>query len=163
MLRRLLSSRSVAAACTAAGACAAPSLYERASCKAAPEPARPVCVVVGVGQGGIGEHTAQKFSDEGYSVAMLARRQENLNAIEAQIANSKGFCCDVSDTKQINATVEAILTQYGAIDVLIVNTSGGAFKSFDATTHFETAITDVMGMHKRITGADLVLTDGPQQ
>lgn len=36
-------------------------------------------------------------------------------------------------------------------------------ESFDATTHFETAITDVMGMYKRITGADLVLTDGPQQ
>lgn len=35
--------------------------------------------------------------------------------------------------------------------------------SFDATTHFETAINDVMGMYKRITGADLVLTDGPQQ
>ena len=36
-------------------------------------------------------------------------------------------------------------------------------ESFDATTHFETAINDVMGMYKRIAGADLVLTDGPQQ
>jgi len=36
-------------------------------------------------------------------------------------------------------------------------------QSFDATTHFETAIADVMGMYKRISGADLVLTDGPQQ
>ena len=36
-------------------------------------------------------------------------------------------------------------------------------ESFDATTHFETAITDVLAMYKRISGADLVLTDGPQQ
>ena len=36
-------------------------------------------------------------------------------------------------------------------------------QSFDATTHFETAIADVMAMYKRISGADLVLTEGPQQ
>ena len=36
-------------------------------------------------------------------------------------------------------------------------------ESFDATTHFETAITDVLAMYKRISGSDLVLTDGPQQ
>merc|ERR1712127_933767 len=29
-------------------------------------------------------------------------------------------------------------------------------ESFDATTHFETAITDVLAMYKRISGADLV-------
>ena len=34
-------------------------------------------------------------------------------------------------------------------------------QSFDPTTHFETAITDVLEVYKRITGADLVLTDGP--
>jgi len=96
--------------------------------------ARPVCVVVGVGEKGIGEHVAQKFSDEGYSIALLARRRENLEAIEKQIANSKGFCCDVGDVKQINAAVDAILSHFGVIDVLIVNTSGGAFKSFDATS-----------------------------
>jgi len=36
-------------------------------------------------------------------------------------------------------------------------------QSFDATTHFETAINDVLAMYKRISGADLELTDGPQQ
>ena len=35
-------------------------------------------------------------------------------------------------------------------------------QSFDATTHFETAIADVMVMYKRITGSELVLTDGQQ-
>ena len=36
-------------------------------------------------------------------------------------------------------------------------------ESFDPTSHFETAIADVTAMYKRITGSDLVLTDGPQQ
>jgi len=34
-------------------------------------------------------------------------------------------------------------------------------QSFDPTSHFETAITDVMQIYKRITGAELQLTDGP--
>ena len=34
-------------------------------------------------------------------------------------------------------------------------------ESFDATTHFETAITDVLAMYERIMGQKLVLTDGP--
>jgi len=36
-------------------------------------------------------------------------------------------------------------------------------QSFDATTHFETAITDVLQMYERIMGEKLVLTDGPPQ
>jgi len=34
-------------------------------------------------------------------------------------------------------------------------------KSFDATTHFETAITDVLEIYERIMGEKLVLTNGP--
>ena len=34
-------------------------------------------------------------------------------------------------------------------------------ESFDATTHFETAITDVLAMYERIMGEKLILTDGP--
>jgi len=32
-----------------------------------------VCVVCGLGRGGIGDSIAKKFSQEGYKVAMLAR------------------------------------------------------------------------------------------
>jgi len=33
-------------------------------------------------------------------------------------------------------------------------------ESFDPTSHFETAINDVLAIYSRITGAPLVLTDG---
>jgi len=57
---------------------------------------------------------------------------------------------------------------YDVYDLMTPSKDGTSEKvflsqSFDATTHFETAINDVMGMYKRITGADLVLTDGPSQ
>mmetsp|Transcript_37399 Transcript_37399/g.75484 ORF Transcript_37399/g.75484 Transcript_37399/m.75484 type:complete len:238 (-) Transcript_37399:76-789(-) len=97
----------------------------------------PVCVVAGVGEKGIGEHVASKFSSEGYSVAMLARRKENLDALEKQIANSKGYVCDVAVTEQVHTTIEAITADLGPIDVLIVNTSAGPFKPFADTTQEE--------------------------
>jgi len=36
-------------------------------------------------------------------------------------------------------------------------------ESFDPTSHFETAISDVMNLYRRMTGQELVLTNGPNQ
>jgi Rab GDP dissociation inhibitor len=36
-------------------------------------------------------------------------------------------------------------------------------KSYDATSHFQTAVDDVLDMYRRIMGKDLVLTDGPKR
>jgi len=57
---------------------------------------------------------------------------------------------------------------YDMYDLLAPNEDGSKNKvfvseSFDATTHFETAITDVLSMYERIMGQKLVLTDGPPQ
>jgi len=83
----------------------------------------PVCVVAGVGEWGIGEHVAMKFASEGYQVAMLARRKENLDRLESEITGSKGYICDVSVTDQVHSAMQAITGDLGPIDVLIVNTS----------------------------------------
>jgi len=55
---------------------------------------------------------------------------------------------------------------YDMYDMMVPNTDGTTdhlylTESFDPTTHFETAITDVLNVYKRITGQALVLTDGP--
>eukprot|EP00928_Gymnodinium_smaydae_P044122 TRINITY_DN29453_c0_g1_i2.p1 TRINITY_DN29453_c0_g1~~TRINITY_DN29453_c0_g1_i2.p1 ORF type:complete len:276 (-),score=50.67 TRINITY_DN29453_c0_g1_i2:144-857(-) len=93
-----------------------------------------VCVVAGVGEKGIGDHVSKKFASENYRVAMLARRKENLDALEKEIPGSKGYVCDVSVTEQVQRTVESITADLGPIDVLIVNTSYGPFKPFAETT-----------------------------
>ncbi len=36
-------------------------------------------------------------------------------------------------------------------------------KTYDATSHFETAITDVLDIYRRIMGKELVLTSGPKR
>ena len=51
---------------------------------------------------------AKKFASEGYKVAMLARRKENLDALEKEIKDSKGYVCDVSVTAQVHATIALI-------------------------------------------------------
>jgi len=102
----------------------------------------PLCVVAGVGEKGIGEHTAMKFASEGYTVAMLARRRENLDRLEGEIPNSKGYVCDVSVCEQVHSVIANITSDLGPIDVLIVNTSAGSFKPFAETTQedFELAM-----------------------
>ena len=56
----------------------------------------PVCLISGVGPG-TGSALARKFAEGGYRVALLARNEERLAALEAQLPGAKGFRCDVSD------------------------------------------------------------------
>ena len=105
-----------------------------------------VCLVAGVGEHGIGDHTARhgigdhtarKFASEGYAVAMLARRKENLDRLEGEIPGARGFQCDVSQIDQLQKAVERVTAELGPIDVLIVNTSAGPFKPFSDTSQEE--------------------------
>jgi len=55
---------------------------------------------------------------------------------------------------------------YDMYDMMVPTSTGEkdrvyVTQSFDPTTHFETAITDVLEVYKRITGKELELTDGP--
>lgn len=79
----------------------------------------PVCVVAGVGEKGIGEHVSSKFSAEGYQIAMLARREENLRSIEKEIPNSKAYVCDVSNTALVMETMAKIESELGPVEVLL--------------------------------------------
>jgi len=93
-----------------------------------------VCVVVGVGEGGIGDHCAMKFAAEGFRVALLARRMENLEKLQAQIPNSRTYRCDSGKSSDVQAAVEMILRDMGQIDVLVYNAGMGKFDSFDNTS-----------------------------
>ena len=101
-------------------------------------PAAPlkVCVVVGLGGGGIGDKVAEKWSAEGYAVALLARRKENLAEIAAAIPNSKAYECDASVSEQVYAVVALITEEMGPIDTLIYNVGSGTFKPFEVVHKF---------------------------
>ena len=103
-----------------------------------------VAIVTG-GNDGIGEATARRFAREGAKVAIMARREpEGLKVqedIRSEGGNATFICCDVTDSKAVNAAVDETVSTYGGVDVLINNAGGGigglfpdeADDTFDAT------------------------------
>src|SRR6202045_4845234 len=89
----------------------------------------PVCLISGVGPG-TGSALAKRFSEGGYRVALLARSEERLAALEKQLSSAKGYQCDVSDPAQIEAVASAVEQDLGNPSVIIHNAVGGAFGTF---------------------------------
>ena len=85
-----------------------------------------VAVITGASSG-IGRACAFRFSDEGYSVALIARRLGELSAVAEEIRSKGGkaavFQADLTDEKQIAAVIDRIVAELGGIDVL-VNAAG---------------------------------------
>jgi short-subunit dehydrogenase len=86
----------------------------------------PKAVVVGASSG-IGAAIARKLAQEGYIVALLARRQELLDEMVEEINNLVGekravsYEHDVTDDKGITAMFQTILQDLQTIDVLVYN------------------------------------------
>lgn len=84
---------------------------------------RPIAVVVGVGPG-LGAALARRFAD-GYSVAVMARRESYLSDLVKEIEEGGGRALavptDVSQEGQINAAFARIRQELGAPDALLFN------------------------------------------
>ena len=87
---------------------------------------QPLCVITGVGPG-TGSALTRRFANGGYRMAMLARNNDRLTALEREIPEAKGFVCDVSDPAQVTHTVDAVESTLGEPSVLIHNAIGGAW------------------------------------
>jgi NAD(P)-dependent dehydrogenase (short-subunit alcohol dehydrogenase family) len=89
----------------------------------------PICLISGVGPG-TGSALARRFGENGYRVALLARSETRLAALEKELPNAKGYRCDVSDPAQIDAAASAVERDLGDPAVVIHNAVGGAFGTF---------------------------------
>lgn len=89
----------------------------------------PVCLITGVGPG-TGSALARRFVEGGYRVALLARTEERLAALEKELPNARGYRCDVSDPSQIEIVASAVERELGQPGVVIHNAVGGAFGTF---------------------------------
>lgn len=94
-----------------------------------------VALVAGAGQTpgdtiGNGRAMATLFSREGARVLcvdrVLARAKETVAAIEAEGGKAHAFEADVTDGAACKAAVEAAVSHYGALDILINNVGIGA-------------------------------------
>lgn len=87
---------------------------------------------------GIGRALSEEFAAHGDFVAATARTLTNLAMLESQLSSSPGTCtafrCDVTDDEQVRATAEAIMSRFGAVDILINNAGVTYFKDFVNTT-----------------------------
>jgi len=93
-----------------------------------------VAVITGASSG-IGKETAVKLGKAGAKVALLARREENLEKIAEQIKNDGGEALalktDVSSEEDVRNAIGKTVEKYGRIDML-VNVAGlGIFKPIE--------------------------------
>ncbi len=83
-----------------------------------------VAVITGAASG-IGEATAMKFAAEGATVAVCDLNQANIDVVVQNIktagGQAAGYLVDVTNKEQIVAMREAVLKEFGRIDVLVNN------------------------------------------
>ena len=93
---------------------------------------QPVVVLGGFGDG-LGRGLAEVFASAGYRVAALSR--SGIHPPEA-----RGFSADLSDPNQVVASVDAVLREFGRIDVYVHNVASLHIAPFldTAPEHFET-------------------------
>ena len=87
-------------------------------------------VIVTGGGSGIGRCTAHELANLGASVALVGRRIEKLEAVQAEITQAGGqasiHACDIRDEAGIKAMIADVIAQHGKIDGL-VNNAGGQY------------------------------------
>jgi NAD(P)-dependent dehydrogenase (short-subunit alcohol dehydrogenase family) len=90
---------------------------------------RKVCIVAGVGPG-TGAALSRRFAAGGYRVAMLARDEQRLAALEREIDGSRGYAVDVTDATRVKEVVDRVHAEMGSASVLVHNAVSGAFAEF---------------------------------
>lgn len=79
---------------------------------------------------GLGWEMAYVLSDLGYDIIAVARREERLEQLKAQLkTNVEVLCCDVTDIEQCRI----IADRAGEVDVFINNAGFGVFGDFCST------------------------------
>jgi NAD(P)-dependent dehydrogenase (short-subunit alcohol dehydrogenase family) len=94
-----------------------------------------VAIVTG-GSEGLGRAAAEKLASEGVKVAVCARRKDVLERAASEIrARTQGdvlaVATDVRRPEEVEACVNAVVAQYGGIDILINNAGTSAASGFE--------------------------------
>ncbi len=89
-----------------------------------------VAVVTGCSTG-LGVQMAKALASQGASVVAVARRQNMIEQVAADINKEFGVPtlavrCDITDTAMVEEMVDTVLAKFGRIDVLINNAGTGA-------------------------------------
>jgi D-threitol dehydrogenase (NAD+) len=83
-----------------------------------------VALVTG-GASGIGAAIAAALSSRGAKIAVVDMNESGAAEVAAGLPGSRGFSCNVAEPDSVTAAVDAVLAEYGRIDIL-VNSAGVA-------------------------------------
>lgn len=104
----------------------------------APSPLDGRTVLVTGASSGIGEATALAVARRGAHVLLVARRADKLERVRAEIEAAGGvassYVVDLTDGEAIDALVERVLAEHGAVDYL-VNNAGRSIRRSLALSH----------------------------
>jgi NAD(P)-dependent dehydrogenase (short-subunit alcohol dehydrogenase family) len=99
-------------------------------------------VLVTGASSGIGEATARAAAARGATVLLVARRREELDRVRTEIETAGGgtraargraaaYPCDLTDGAAVEALVEQVLGEYGAVDYLVNNAGRSIRRSLE--------------------------------
>jgi 3-oxoacyl-[acyl-carrier protein] reductase len=98
-------------------------------------------VIVAAASQGLGLACAEAFAGEGAKLAICSRNRESIEAAAAGVRQRGAECAahalDVTDHAAVKAFVEAVVRQFGRVDVCVTNAGGPPSKGFLATTEAE--------------------------
>ena len=86
-----------------------------------------VIVITGASSG-IGKATAQALVDEGNKVALIARSEDKLDDLVAELGEANAFAvtADVSDFNDLEKAFSKVVQHYGQVDGVFANAVTGA-------------------------------------
>jgi NAD(P)-dependent dehydrogenase (short-subunit alcohol dehydrogenase family) len=106
---------------------------------------------------GIGAESARRVAARGANVALLGLEPEELERVAAQCgANAAWWEADVTDTEQLNATVESAAARFGGIDVVMANAGiapVGLVRSIDPEAFERTIEVNLLGAWRTVRAA----------
>ena len=114
-----------------------------------------VAIVTGCSTG-LGVQMAKALANQGANIVAVARRQNLIDEVAKQIADEYGVetlavRCDITDTDNVNAMVDAVMAKFGRVDILINNAGTGAVAPAEDITdaQFENELNiDLLGSFK---------------
>ena len=109
---------------------------------------------------GIGAECARTFAKNGYNVAInYFRSEKNALDLKAEINDGGGvaeiFKADVSDEKQVEEMISAVVKRFGKVNVLVANagvSKSGVFSDMTQSDYDKIFDTNVRGMFNVVKG-----------
>ena len=95
--------------------------------------AKPVCAVVGVGEGN-GAALARAFARDGMALALLARGTDFTEALASELGDARAYSCDVSDPASVADAFAKIRSDLGDPTTLIYNAGSGVWGDVESIT-----------------------------